>query len=100
MFGRKSYNYHRSLLHGPSISTIYRWIEIIDFPRFKTFRQIKNIPIILSFWKKSYNFDSLACSISMDAMKVDEDLVINHDGIFKGVIPKMKVKNPIMYYHK
>lgn len=98
LFGRKSYNYHRSLLHGPSISTIYRWLEIIDFPRFETFRQIKNIPIILSFWKRLYNFDSLACSISMDAMKVDEDLVINHDGTVKGVIPKMKVKNPIMYY--
>ena len=90
----KSYQYHRNLLKGPSISTIYRWINQLSLPKFDSFRNIQNLPSIINFWKDLYNFDTILCSLSVDAMKIDEDLVINHNGNVYGTLNKVRIKIP------
>ena len=81
-------------MKGPSTSTIYHWIQNEKFPHFEEFRNVENTKYIIDFWKNLYEFDNLKCILSIDAMKLDEDLYIDHKGVIDGVVDKNLVHIP------
>ena len=98
LLGRKCFNYNKALLHGPSLSTIYVWLNRINCPHFEDFLNILNMPNMIKYYKSKYSFDSIHCSLSIDAMKIDEDISINQNGVVEGLIKKMTIKEPSIYY--
>lgn len=81
-------------MKGPSISTVYNWIEKEKFPRFEEFLKIKNTNMIVEFWKNIFAFKKIRGILSVDAMKVDEDLCIDHKNNIDGIINKKLIKIP------
>ena len=83
----------KKYLKGPSISTVYNWINKENHPKFEDFKKKKKTHIIINFWKNVFKFDNIKCTIAVDAMKVDENLSIDHKNSIDGVIDKLVLKN-------
>ena len=92
--GRKTFDFLKFHMNGPSRSTIYEWSQKEDYPRFEDFINIKKTGEIIRFWRKLYNSNHLTCILSIDAMKVDEDLSIDHKNQVYGVISHQRIKIP------
>ena len=92
--GRQTFNFFKYYMNGPSRSTVYEWTRKEDYPRFEDFLEIENTEKIIEFWRKCFNFDSFAGILSIDAMKIDEDLAIDHRRNIDGVISQTKIKIP------
>ena len=94
LFGRKSYKWHQQLFQGPTIKTIKNWIKMEKEISFQEFLHLENLEKIIYFWKNIYDFGSINATLSIDALKVDEDLVIKWDGTVIGTIQEIHLDEP------
>ena len=98
LIGRKSYEYHRKLFNGPSINSVKKWMKELDIPKFEEFLEIQNLEKIINFWKNIYGFSTTAASLSIDAMKIDEDLILKSSREIIGLVNPINLEyNPDDY---
>ena len=90
MFGKKPFCYLSSYMNGPCVTSVKQWIKDIDCPSFDEMVNIKKVKNIIQWW--------IQCkipkfvNISVDALKVDEDLYITSKGEVIGAVDA----NPIL----
>lgn len=91
-------------INGPAMSTIRNWRynlkNNICVDELQSILKIKNV---IQFWKKVYNLqDGTTGILSVDAFKVDEDVVISDLGIIAGIIKgeneDMLLEHPPEFY--
>lgn len=85
------------MLHGPSLSTLFKWISDTDCPRFDDLLDLDNVTAILDYYRERGELDDGVMLLSVDAMKADEDLCIDHTGHVDGLISVRNVENPEEY---
>lgn len=93
LMGSKSFEFHKKIFQGPSINSIKKWMKEYDVPHFQEFLDIKNIEKIYLFWKSLYKIEGLDATLSVDAMKVDEDLILEKKGKITGVVRPIILKH-------
>ena len=93
------------MLNGPCDTTVKSWMrakrEIIRDELFK----LESITGIVSRWRRKWGDSAAVFTLSYDACKLDEDLVINQDGHVSGVLTKVELDaapidyklNPLLY---
>ena len=93
------------MLNGPCDATVKSWMrakkEIIRDELFK----LESISGIVSRWRRKWGDGTAVFTLSYDACKLDEDLVINQDGDVSGVLTKVELdaaaieykRNPLLY---
>ena len=100
MLGRKSFTFMQTMLHGPSTSTLASWFDKRDCPRFSEYRQLDRLPDILKYQMRRTGLKSASVLISVDAMKLDEDICIDHLGNIDGLLGVTSVSDPNHYRTK
>lgn len=90
------------ILHGPSISTVQRWIHDYECPKSIDLKEISKSDNIVSYFTQKLHPISKNCVLSVDAIKLDEDLTIRQDNIMgvkiKGIIDEKIEKPPFIGY--
>ena len=97
MFGRKCFNFFSNLFHGPSHSTVLSWINESRIYRWSDYLKVEKIPMIIQYYKEKGDLLPATTLLSIDAMKVDEDLCIDHTGRIDGLVQEKFVKNPNIF---
>ena len=92
------FNHVSWLLNGPCDATVKSWMrakkEIIRDELFK----LESIAGIVSRWRRKWGDSTAVFTLSYDACKLDEDLVINQDGHVSGVLTKVELECPAIEY--
>lgn len=81
LMGRRTFRFMQQMLHGPSLSTLFAWINKRQCPKFNDLLAIENIPKILDYYRSRDELTPDPVLISVDAMKIDEDLCIDHSDV-------------------
>lgn len=73
-------------LNGPDITSVYNWIEQADHPKIKSLTDENKILENFEWYKEKFNVNAKFFSLSIDAVKIDEDLMITSRKKIKGVM--------------
>ena len=84
LLGKKPFDFIPKLMHGPCINTVKNWIKCSNVPSFDDMANEKNIKNIICWWFGEHLPKYI--NISIDALKVDEDLYITSKKEVIGVI--------------
>ena len=93
LLGKKPFDFIPKLMHGPCINTVKNWIKCSNVPSFDDMANEKNIKNIICWWFGEHLPKYI--NISIDALKVDEDLYITSKKEVIGVINEKPVIDAI-----
>ena len=97
IFGRKCFNFFSKIFHGPSHSTVISWMKNSKYLKWNDFLSLNNIPKILECFQKKSVLSNSPILLSIDAMKIDEDICIDHTGQIDGLVHEIRISNPEDY---
>ena len=89
LLGKRLFEFISKLLHGPCINSIKNWIKCANIPSFDDLMKLENLRDII-FWWYGENLPKYI-NISIDALKVDEDIYITSKKEVIGVIDEKPV---------
>ena len=86
------------LMNGPCHATVKSWMRVKkDVIRNELFN-LESVTKIVNRWRRKWNGKTYAFTLSYDACKLDEDLVINQDGQVSGVLQQVTLDVPPIQY--
>ena len=83
---------------GPALSTIHSWMKQTKSTLRSEMLDITKVAVIAKRWVKKYKGKEMRYTLSYDACKLDEDIVINEKGEVKGVLREFKLQHEPRQY--
>ena len=91
LLGHTPFKFISKIFNGPCINTLKSWIQKSDIPTFDEMQNIENVERIIRWWCD----DQIPpiVNVSIDALKIDEDIYINSKKEVIGVVDEKIAKN-------
>lgn len=83
---------------GPALSTIHSWMKQTKSTLRSEMLDLTKVAVIAKRWVEKYRGKEMQYTLSYDACKLDEDIVINEKGEVKGVLREFRLQHEPRQY--
>ena len=93
LYGNTPFKFFSNILNGPCLNTVKNWIQKSNVPTFDDMCKIENLEKIIRWWYP----DQIPpiVNVSIDALKIDEDIYITSQKTVIGVLDDNLIQNSL-----
>ena len=94
----QSFSMLSQMFNGPAYSTLQSWIKAEKVELKAEIMDVEKVALIAKRWVAKYETPGMSYTLSYDACKIDEDIMINEKGQVKGLLTRVELSHAPQQY--